>query len=53
MTLESVKPVKPVAPWQGGKRALAARICERIESIPHVRYVEPFVGKGGVFFRRR
>lgn len=53
MTLESIKPVKPVAPWQGGKRALASRIAERIEAIPHVRYVEPFVGMGGVFFRRR
>lgn len=53
MTLESIKPVKPVAPWQGGKRALAARIADRLEAIPHVRYVEPFVGMGGVFFRRR
>lgn len=53
MTLEDIKPVKPVAPWQGGKRALAGRIAERIEAIPHTRYVEPFVGMGGVFFRRR
>lgn len=53
MTLEAVKPVKPVAPWQGGKRALASRLAERIEAMPHARYVEPFVGMGGVFFRRR
>lgn len=53
MTLEPIKPVKPVAPWQGGKRALASRLAERIEAIPHVRYVEPFVGMGGVFLRRR
>lgn len=53
MTLETIKPVKPVAPWQGGKRALASRLAERIEAVPHVRYVEPFVGMGGVFFRRR
>ena len=53
MTLEPIKPVKPVAPWQGGKRALASRLAERIEAVPHARYVEPFVGMGGVFFRRR
>jgi len=51
--LEPVRPVRPVAPWLGGKRALAARIAERIASTPHERYVEPFVGMGGVFFRRR
>lgn len=51
--LEAVRPTKPVAPWLGGKRALAGRIIERIETIPHTRYVEPFVGMGGVFFRRR
>ena len=53
MTLEAIKPVKPVAPWQGGKRALASRLVEQIEAIPHTRYCEPFVGMGGVFFRRR
>lgn len=51
--LEPVKPTRPVAPWLGGKRALASRLAERIEAIPHERYVEPFVGMGGVFFRRR
>lgn len=51
--LEPVKPAKPPAPWQGGKRALAERIGERIARIPHVRYVEPFTGMGGVFFRRK
>lgn len=44
--------VKPVAPYLGGKSRLAARIIERIRSIPHANYVEPFVGMGGVFFRR-
>jgi len=53
MTLDAIKPVKPVAPWQGGKRALAGRLAEQIEAIPHTRYCEPFVGMGGVFFRRR
>lgn len=51
--LESVRPTRPVAPWQGGKRALASRLAERIAAVPHSRYVEPFVGMGGVFFRRR
>lgn len=44
--------VKPVAPYLGGKSRLAARIIERIRVIPHATYVEPFVGMGGVFFRR-
>lgn len=52
LTLEAVRPVKPVAPWQGGKRALAKTLVGMISEIPHVRYVEPFVGMGGVFFRR-
>jgi DNA adenine methylase len=51
--LEPVRAVRPVAPWIGGKRALAATIAERIANTPHDRYVEPFVGMGGVFFRRR
>ncbi len=51
--LQPVRPTRPVAPWRGGKRALAARLAERIAAQPHDRYVEPFVGMGGVFFRRR
>lgn len=51
-TLEPVAPARPVAPWLGGKRALASRIAARIAEVPHARYVEPFVGMGGVFFRR-
>lgn len=50
--LEPVAPVRPVAPWLGGKRALAGRLAAKIAAIPHERYVEPFVGMGGVFFRR-
>jgi DNA adenine methylase len=42
----------PVAPYLGGKRNLARRIIERLASIPHTTYVEPFVGMGGVFLRR-
>ena len=50
---EPVSPVRPVAPYIGGKRGLAKRIVEVIERIPHKTYAEPFVGMGGVFFRRR
>ncbi|WP_431281675.1 DNA adenine methylase [Humitalea sp. 24SJ18S-53] len=46
------RPAVPVAPWQGGKRNLAARLITRIAAIPHTTYVEPFVGMGGVFLRR-
>ena len=52
MMLEPVNPVRPVAPYIGGKRVLAKRLVERIEAIPHDVYAEPFVGMGGVFFRR-
>src|SRR3546814_11677063 len=52
LKIETVRPVRPVAPWRGGKRALARTIAERIEEIEHTRSVEPFVGMGGVFFRR-
>lgn len=51
--LTPVKPVEPVAPWLGGKHRLARTLVERIERIPHRTYAEPFVGMGGVFFRRR
>lgn len=47
-----VDPVRPVAPYVGGKRNLAGRLVERIAQIPHALYAEPFVGMGGVFFRR-
>lgn len=50
--LKPVPPVRPVAPYIGGKRNLAQRICALIDAIPHVTYAEPFVGMGGVFFRR-
>lgn len=48
-----VRPLKGIAPYVGGKRILAAQIVRAIERIPHRSYVEPFVGMGGVFFRRR
>jgi DNA adenine methylase len=49
----SVKPVSPPAAYVGGKRLLAGRIGEVIDSIGHDTYAEAFVGMGGVFFRRR
>jgi DNA adenine methylase len=51
-TMTKVAGALPVAPWLGGKKALNARIIEKIDRIPHDTYVEPFVGMGGVFLRR-
>lgn len=50
--LTAVKPVVPVAPYLGGKRNLAKRITSLLDRIPHATYAEPFVGMGGIFFRR-
>lgn len=49
---QPVEPVKPVAPYMGGKRNLAGRIIPLIDADPHERYCEPFTGMGGIFFRR-
>ncbi|MCA0305630.1 MAG: DNA adenine methylase [Proteobacteria bacterium] len=51
-SLSVTKPVRPVAPWIGGKRNLADLIASRIQATPHQLYAEPFVGMGGVFLRR-
>lgn len=51
-SLQEVQPVKPVAGYIGGKRNLSRRLVERSGRTPHQLYVEPFVGMGGVFFRR-
>lgn len=48
----SVRPVSPPASYIGGKKQLAQRLASIIEQIPHTLYAEPFVGMGGVFFRR-
>lgn len=45
--------LRGLAPYVGGKRLLASTLVDIIERIPHDAYVEPFVGMGGVFFRRR
>lgn len=50
--LTPVQPVRPPAGYIGGKRNLARRLVEHINAVPHARYAEPFVGMGGVFFRR-
>lgn len=50
--MESVEPLQGVAPWLGGKRNLAKRLVAIIQAHPHTCYAEPFIGMGGVFFRR-
>lgn len=40
------------APYLGGKRRLSGQIADIVASVPHALYAEPFVGMGGVFFRR-
>lgn len=47
-----VAPTSPVAPWLGGKRNLARRICAILDATPCTTYAEPFVGMGGIFLRR-
>ncbi len=51
-SLTPAAPAHPPAAYLGGKRYLATRIIARLQAIPHVTYVEPFVGMGGVFLRR-
>lgn len=46
------QPITPLAPYLGGKRLLAKTIIPIINKIPHKIYAEPFIGMGGVFFRR-
>ncbi|MFT8890809.1 MAG: DNA adenine methylase [Acetobacter papayae] len=49
---EPCEPVVPVAPYLGGKKLLAKKLVPLLKAIPHRAYVEPFVGMGGIFFRR-
>jgi len=51
--LQTVEPIKPIAPYVGGKIKLASRICQIIDQTEHRTYAEPFLGMGGIFFRRR
>jgi DNA adenine methylase len=48
----AVRPVSPPSAYLGGKKQLAQRVASILEQIPHGMYAEPFVGMGGVFFRR-
>ena len=50
--MSAIAPIRPPAPYIGGKRMLAKRLVERINAVPHTLYAEPFVGMGGIFFRR-
>lgn len=52
MESQFIQPVRPLAPYVGGKRNLASRVIERIAIVAHDLYAEPFVGMGGVFLRR-
>lgn len=52
MTATTTVSANPPAPYLGGKRNLARRICALIDATPHRIYIEPFVGMGGVFLRR-
>ncbi len=52
VTLSPVEPCSPPAPYLGGKRLLAPKIVQRISEVPHGLYAEPFIGMGGIFFRR-
>lgn len=47
-----VEPIRPPAPYVGGKSRLARRLTAMIDAVPHKAYAEPFVGMGGVFLRR-
>ena len=49
----AVTPIRPAAAYIGGKRRLGEALARQIEAVPHETYAEPFVGMGGVFFRRR
>lgn len=50
--MTAISPTKPIAPYLGGKRNLAKRICAIIDADQHTTYAEPFVGMGGIFLRR-
>ena len=47
-----VRAIPTVAGYIGGKRVLAKTLVPMINAIPHGLYAEPFLGMGGVFFRR-
>lgn len=52
MSMSEIQPIRPIAPYLGGKKNLAKRICAIIDRDTHETYAEPFVGMGGIFLRR-
>ena len=48
----TVPPVKPVAPYLGGKHNIVKHLLPLIDAVPHTCYAEVFLGLGGVFLRR-
>lgn len=50
--MKSVQRTIPLAPYIGGKSRLASTVIRCIDAIEHQTYCEPFIGMGGVFFRR-
>ena len=52
MSMSEIQPIRPIAPYLGGKKNLARRICAIIDRDSHEAYAEPFVGMGGIFLRR-
>lgn len=44
--------VRTPAPYLGGKSRIARHLVGLIGETPHRTYVEPFVGMGGIFFKR-
>jgi DNA adenine methylase len=50
--VENIPPTRTLAGYIGGKRALAKTLVPAIAAVPHELYCEPFLGMGGVFFRR-
>lgn len=52
-SMRKIEPVKPAAPYIGGKSRLAKTVISYIDRVPHKTYAEPFVGMGGVFLRRQ
>jgi DNA adenine methylase len=53
MSMTEITTTAPVAPWLGGKRNLAKRITAVIDATSCATYIEPFVGMGGIFLRRK
>lgn len=50
--MTKTKPLNGAAAYIGGKRNLSKKLVGIINEIPHKLYAEPFVGMGGVFFKR-